>query len=337
MTKPPPFRRSLGSTPVSEEYADSEAARTEVTQEGPSSGFDAEREGRIPSRRPRLRLPLPQGGTTSTTSSETEDAVEHRVSPYSPPPARGSWSAGKPPRGQPQSLPVVVRKSPEPSPSPFPTAGPLTVLALGLVAVVGAVFVRGTHYDRPPKQLILDRPRQTKGAVQRGVPSRTWQDRYRSQHPGTRRRASDLPTLPPVQPPHLYRVPKARVLPLGDGNQWTLDQVSKAQFSPLEAEVATPHYRFSEGEDDVPEVAMVKISSIPPGARVELAGKLLGKTPFLRARPKGYVGDRVSLSLPGYLPFEGFLTESSSGHLVLEIRLSPDPTADPRLRGEKSP
>lgn len=228
--------------------------------------------------------------------------------------------------------PLVTR----PSPGPFRTAGPLTLLALAVVTLVGAVFVGGTRHEDDPDQVELEPV--PAGSRPPPVVLRSWQDRYRAAHPELLVGSPRLPRGEPELRARARRIPRAARLER-DAVLWTPERAASLPLpgeAALPPNTATPSYEGLPASGPGPSAPMVVVTSLPPGARVEIDGVLLGLTPWIRPRPAEATTVSVTLRLPGYLPFEAFLREAGDD-LRLEARLQPDPNADPRLRGERSP
>ena len=298
------------------------------------------------SERPRLRLPLPGAAPTPSPPGAAQGRPAAGTSSEASPGAGNRFDA---PRGAPElvdsraesvsraggAVPTARRRLDiiAPEPSGYPTAGPLTLLALGLVVAVGAVFVRGSRdaledgVDPAPR-----------AAGERPMPDRprTWQDAYRAQHPELLVGSPKLPYLVPrARRAHEAR-PEGRNRPRADALMWRAERLEAVPLPSelgLDPSTHTPHYDGKSPEPDQEVPARVIVRSIPPRARVEVNGQVLGMTPWIRRRPEGMADASVKISLPGYLPEQGRLSERGND-LLLEVRLRPDPSADPALRGE---
>lgn len=266
--------------------------------------------------RPRLRLPSVDPPLKSTEDLRLPES----------PPAR--------PAPPPVPLPRLEPVSPT---GGFRTAGPLTGIALVLVAVVFIVFVRGTRpqtvaYREADPAPVPARERRSAGSA-----PTSWQERYRQQRPELLVGSPKLNYIERPVPPRVRRLPRSgRVR--GDGNLWPPQRV-RASEGPaplvLPPNIETPRYEGVEPAEETPAaIPLISVRSVPPGARVEIEGKVLGLTPFIRGRPEGMSRVRVTLRLAGYLSYTGILREDDGGHLHLEAKLDPDPQVDPRLRGE---
>lgn len=302
----PPPAGPLGSRP-----ADGQAPRLQLPKPGGGAG-------------PNLRLPPVSpgaGGAQSWTPSSVEDAAD-AVSPALRPDA---------------SARLDVLEVAGPTAPRFNSAGPLTALAVMLVLVVGVVFVRGTQDSASGTQVV--RAVVPVAAGQRKLPARprTWQDSFRSENPDLLVGSPKLPYLTRSPRGQVKRPPKTG-RPVADGTIWTAERVENAGFpGPLPDNVAVPRYDdFESPPAEVTDIPpMVRVTSIPPGARVEAQGSVLGLTPLIRARHPDFRLGALKLSLPGYLPVSQGLTEAANGDLVLEVKLAPDPNANPVLRGER--
>ncbi|MEO1228866.1 MAG: hypothetical protein AAFZ18_08180, partial [Myxococcota bacterium] len=179
----------------------------------------------------------------------------------------------------------------------FSTAGPLSVIAVVVVIVVAAVFVGGTQ---TPSEKALSTSSVPLPAGRRAGPERprSWQDAYRGEHPELMVGAPKLPWLGATERRTVRRLPQA-ARPRGDGIQWTPKRVAEAEFAaPLPFQDAPAYPGVTRPADRVTAApAMLRVVSIPPGARVELGERLLGATPLARGRPPNWRPDPVTLCL----------------------------------------
>src|SRR4029077_13336401 len=69
--------------------------------------------------------------------------------------------------------------------------------------------------------------------------------------------------------------------------------------------------------------AMLSIISEPKGARVELDGRTIGKTPIIRAAPLKKGSFSVKIAAPNHKPWTGTLVPNATGHFSLKVVLAP--------------
>jgi serine/threonine-protein kinase len=193
------------------------------------------------------------------------------------------------------------------------------VVALLLVAGVGALFVSGT---RQP-QVVKARLGPASAEREARAPAADPADRAR--RPAER----GVVRFPPARARERVRRPSRRSVIDRRALLWTPERVAAAEAPgppDLPPDVETPEYPGvppSQVEGRIRP--MVEILSVPPGARVLLDGDLLGMTPLLRSRPEEMDGGRVELRMPGYVPATGALESTPEGHLRFTAKLEPEP------------
>lgn len=284
------------------------------------------------------RLVLPSPGKPK--ADRREDAVgrppaktrRSSFEPQGPGPAEGR---DRGPSSRQLPIPLVAG----PEPRLFIPPGPLTILSVALVVVVGALFVGSTA--RAPSEPPPSSERVPAGTLPPPGAMRSWQDRYRAEHPELLIGSPKVQYLQPPKRTRVRRLPRVgRVR--ADGNQWPASRVAGAELpASLKGGVdrSTPEYRDVQRSSSVkpPRIGpLIEVSSIPPQARVELDGQLVGLTPFLRTRPNDLTSARIRISRLGYLSHEALVRAGSDGNLRLKVKLKPDPNVSPEARGERS-
>lgn len=309
-----------GGGPLDEDAKTAIGPRPVFDDEPDEAGASKPSRGPTVTRSPVPRLDLPPPPAPSGLRLPAPPPAPKRPALH-PEPARGAKRS---------EIPIL--SGPEPG---FSTAGPLSIIAVVVVLAVAAVFVRGTQ---SPEERALSTASVPRPAGVRRPPEvpRNWQDRYRSDHPELLVASPKLPWLPPSERPTVRRWARA-ARPRSDGNQWTSERAAKTPlWSAAALDPATPSYPGVNPPKDriTSPPPLLRVISIPPGARVEVGGQVLGVTPWARGRPPDWRPDPATLSLPGWRAVTRPFEEDGNGNLVIEVRLEPDPAADPRLRGE---
>lgn len=204
--------------------------------------------------------------------------------------------------------------------------GALAGLAVALVVIVGLTFVTGT---RDPEALVEDAitPRP---AAERVRPSRirTWQDRYRAEHPELLVASPKLAPLPPPPRAPVSWEPFTPSRGAAPPPFWTPERVQATPVNetglPDGSEV-TPRYPGVPEPSPPPELPpMVFVDSVPPRATIEVDGRVVGRTPLSVLAGEDVAGTTVRLSMPGYRPVSGRLREEAPGRWVFRTKLEPE-------------
>lgn len=261
--------------------------------------------------RPRLRLPGVESAPSVDGVEPPSEGSVRSEAPLAMPPAEGSKA--------PLSVPLVHTAPPGSGANGF-----MAAVAVGVVVAVAAVFVRGT----PSPERIRVEARQARPAGERVAPTRihTWQDRYRAEHPELLVASPSLAGLPP-RARGRDQISHQVSGPIPGHPVWTPDRVEGTPleaFAPKPPGMDAPRYQGLEPGPPPPDMpSMVLIQSIPPGARVEVDGEVVGMTPFYRPGTEDAEGKRIRLSLPGYRAAEGRLKADGKGQYQLQLKLEP--------------
>ena len=195
--------------------------------------------------------------------------------------------------------------------------------ALAAAALIAAVILATLASDDRAGSAVAIQPATPRDARPTAPQPRSWKDAYTPAATEVSWKPAVLPppTVLEAQPASVYAEasaadegPEAATGP--EGPALVAPGPSRpAEGAPIEAEPAAPVVRAAQ--------PMLTVMSSPSGARVEIGGKTVGKTPLVTPAPAGNEDLAVRVSLVNHRPWQGLAKPSPSGHYTVKVELRP--------------